>query len=267
MDALLKDKRVVAQIKGADPLTVGDLTDYLRIQFFHGSDDAGQRKRMNERKLDAFEATLLRRLLNAEAARLGIDKSNAYRDRVTGYRESLIFSKFVDRVIVPENRMREEEVKQYYDKHAKEYANPSMLKMRSLAFARRTSAEAAIRRLQEGADFGWLAANAEGQVARGTQGVFVFDGKPVTTDSLPAGMQKELAAARAGDARLYASPEGQFYVLSVQQVITPSAKAYTEVREAIAEKLFKEKITKGVEDYARKLRAQSKVETYLKRMP
>jgi parvulin-like peptidyl-prolyl isomerase len=265
IDALMKDKRVVAEIKGAAPVTVADLTDFLRLQFFHGTDDAGSRKRMNARKEDALEATLARRLLNAEALRLGIDKTGAYRDRVNGYTDSLVFDAFLQKVIVPESKMREEEVDRYYDSHLKEYSTPEMLRIRSLAFTRRNAAEVAMRKLREGADFGWLAANAEGQAGKGAQGVLTFDGRPVTTGSMPDGLQKALAGAKAGESRLYASPEGFVYVLVVQQVIAPVAKPYAEVRETIAKKLYDEKIKKGVEEYANKLRAQSKVETYLKR--
>ena len=266
IDALLKDTRVVADIKGGSPVTVADLTDYLRMQFFHGTDQAGQRKRMNDKKEDALTATLGRRLLNFEASKLGIDKTNAYRDRVNAERESLVFSSFVQRVILPESKMREEEVKQYYDGHLREYSSPEMLRLRSLAFTRRTAAENAMQKLREGADFAWLAANAEGLVDSGARGLLTFDGRPVTTDSMPAGMQKAVKGARAGESRLYASPEGYVYVLAVQQAIAPNPKSYDEVRETIATKLYDEKLKKGVEEYAGKLRAQSKVETYLKRV-
>jgi len=266
LDALLKDTRIVADIKGAAPLTVADLTDYLRMQFFHGTDQAAQRNRMNAKKEDALDATIARRLLNAEALRLGIDKTNAYRDRISAYQESVVFGHFLEKVIVPESKMKEEEVKQYYAGHLKEYSPPGMLRIRSLAFTGRIAAETAMRRLREGADFSWLAANAEGQAGKGTPGVLTFDGRPVTTDSLPDGMQKALAGAKAGEFRLYWSPEGLVYVLAVQQVITPNAKPYAEVREAIAKKLYDEKLKKGVEEYARKLREQTKVETYLKRV-
>ena len=58
MDALLKDARVVAAIEGASPVTVGDLTDYLRMQFFHGGDPVAQGQRLNARKRPALDATL-----------------------------------------------------------------------------------------------------------------------------------------------------------------------------------------------------------------
>ena len=265
VDALLKDKRIIAEIKGAPPVTVGDLTDYLKMQFFHGSDQVAQRKKMNEKKEDALDATLGRRLLNMEAQRLGVDKTNAYRDRVTGYKESLIFDAFVQKVIAPENKMKEPEVRQYYDGHLKEFSYPAMLKVRSLAFAQRTSGEDAMRKLREGADFGWLVANAAGQVAKGTPGLLALDGQLVTVDSMPAGLQKALVGVKAGEYRLYASPEGPVYVLAVQQVVASTAKPYDVVREDLAKKLYGEKLKKAVETYAGKLRAQSKVETYLAR--
>ena len=266
VDALLKDKRVVAEIKGAAPVTVGDLTDYLRMQLFHGSDQAAQRNKMNEQKGDALDAMIARRLLNMEALKLGIDKTNVYRDRATAYRDSLVFDSFFQKVIVPENKMREEEVRKYYDGHLKEYSSPGMTRMRGLAFTQRTAAEDAMRRLREGADFGFVAANAGGQVGKGAPGVLEFDGRPVTTDSMPAGMQKTLAGAKAGEFKLYASPEGHVYVLAVQQVIAPAPRSYDEAREDIAKKLYQEKLKKAVEGYAGKLRALAKVETYVKRM-
>ena len=65
---------------------------------------------------------------------------------------------------------------------------------------------------------------------------------------------------------MYASPENHFYVLLVDQVIPSTAKQYADVREEIAKKLYAEKLNKSLVDYAGKLRAQLKVETFLKRV-
>jgi parvulin-like peptidyl-prolyl isomerase len=266
LDVLLKDKRVVADIKGAPPVTVGDLTDYLRMQTFHGSDQAAQKKRMNARKDEALDATLGRRLLNLEAARLGIDKTNTYRDRVTGYRESLVFDSFVQKVIAPENKVKEDEVKQYYTAHPKDYSYPGMLRVRSLAFSRRNAADDALRKLREGTDFNWLAANADGRIPKGTAGVLTLDaGQPITVDSMPEGMQKALVGVKTAESRVYASPEGPVYLLSVQQVIGSTSRPYADVREEAAQKLYAEKIKKGIETYSAKLRAKTTVEAYLAR--
>jgi hypothetical protein len=267
LEALLQDKRVVAEIKGGQSVTVGDLTDYLRLQFFHGSDQAAMKKRMNQKKEDALDATLARRLLNLEALKLGIDKTNEYRDRVAGYRESLVFDAFVQKVIAPENKVTEDEVKQYYNSHLKDYSYPGMLKLKSLAFSRRNAAEDAIMKLRVGTDFNWLAANADGRAPKGTPGLIAFDGgQPVMIDSMPDGMQKALINAKKGEDRLYASPDGIYYVLSVQQVIGSQAKPYGDVREEAAKKLYAEKIQKGLDAYAAKLKTKAKVEVYLARV-
>ena len=252
-------------IKGGAPITVGDLTDYLRMQFYHGSDQARQFTRMNEMKGTALDAMVGRRLVNAEALRLGIEKTTEYRDRVRGFRESLVFDSFIQKVIAPPNKMTEPEVRKYYDGHLKDYSSPEMMRLRGLAFARRSAAEAAMRKLREGADYNWLASNAEGQAPKSTPNLLTFDGQPVTTTSMPEGVRKALAGARAGESRLYASPEGPFYVIDVQSVIAPTPQPYDQVRETIAKKLYGEKLKKAVESYAARLRTHTKVETFLTR--
>ncbi len=207
-----------------------------------------------------------RRLVNAEALRLGIDKSNEYRDRVRGFRESLVFDSFIQKVIVPPNKMTEPEVRKYYDGHLKDYSSPEMMRVRGLAFARRGAAEDAMRKLREGADYNWLAANAAGQVPKDAPGLLTLDGRPVTTGSMPDGVRKVLTGARTGESRLYANPEGPFYVLVVQAVVAPTPQPYDEVRETIAKKLYSEKLKRAVESYAAKLRTHAKVETYLTRV-
>lgn len=265
LDALAKDQRIVADIKGAAALTVGALTEYLRMQSFHGPDESAQRKRMDATKQAALDATLTRRLLNLEAARLELDKTHEYRDRVKAYEDGLVFDSFVQKVIVPDSKMTEEEVKRYYGEHPKEFSSPEMVRMRSLAFTARGGAEDAIVKLREGADFGWVVANAEGQVDKGAEGVMTLDARPITTESMPEGVQTAVAGAKPGEFRLYESPEGPYYVLAVQAVISPAAKPYEDVREVIAKKLYGQKLKQQVEDYLGKLRAASTIEIYLKK--
>jgi len=266
LDALLADTRVVAEIKGDAPVTVGDLTDYLRMQFFHGTDQAGQRQRMNARKEAALHATLGRRLLNMEARRLGIDRTAAYRDRVAAFERALVFDTFVQKVIARDQKVQEDEVKRYHAQHASEYVYPEMVRLRSLAFATRAAAEDAMRKLKGGTDFAWVSANAPGQIEPARRALAITDGRPVATDSMPEELRRSLANPKAGDIRLHAGPEGQFYVLAIQDVIAARPRPYDEVREAVAKKLYGEKVAKSMDDYIRRLRAASKIQIHLARM-
>lgn len=263
-DALLKDTRVVAEIKGDKPITVGELTEQLRYQFYHGLDRALERKRLNARKGVTLDGIIHRRLFRREALRRGLDTTESYRNKLREYESSVLFGAFTRKVIQPDIKLTEAEVKAYYDAHAKEYSAPEMMKIRSLAFTKRGDAENAIRKLKEGAEFQWLAAHAEGQPDRNAKGVWTFDGKPVMTEDLPEGMRRVLAGAKAGDVRLYASGDGYFYALAIQDVIPSKAQPYEEARQAMAQRVMSDKMKKAVEEYAEKLRSASDVKVYLK---
>jgi parvulin-like peptidyl-prolyl isomerase len=262
-DALLKDKRVVAEIKGESPITVGELSEHLKMQFFHGIERAVESKKLNSKKGAALDEMVYKRVFRKEALRLGLDKTEGYKNKIKEYKNSVLFGAFVNKVIVPDIKLKEEEIKAYYNKHIKEYTMPEMMKVNSLAFTKREDAETAIEKLRKGTEFQWLSANAEGQVDKNSQGLLTFDGKLIMTKDLPEGVQKAIHGARAGDFRLYESPDGNFYVLAILDVISSKPQPYEEAREIVARKVFDEKVKKEAEDYADKLKAVSDVKVYL----
>ena len=209
-EALLKDKRVVAEIKGEEPITVGELTLSLKQTFYHGVEMAAQSKRLNSKKGQVFEEMLYKRVLRGEALRLGLDKTESYKNKVKEYENSVLFGAFINKAVVPDVKLKEEEVKAYYNEHIGEYTYPEMMRINSLVFGKRNDAEDTIEKLRKGTDFKWLSDNAEGQVDKNAKGVLIFEGNLLTTKDLPEGVQKAIHGARAGDFRLYESPEGLF---------------------------------------------------------
>jgi parvulin-like peptidyl-prolyl isomerase len=261
---LLKDKRIIAEIKGEKPITVGELTEQLRQGLYHGADQAIQSKKINSKKVPTLEEMIYKRVFRKEALRLGIDKTREYKLRVSNYEKSVIFGAFVEKVILPEVKITEGESKKYYDGHIGEYTYPEMIKIKSLAFGKRKDAEEAIEKLRKGMDFQWFSAHAEGQLENNTKGLIRFEGNPVATKSLPEGLQRVVLGARSGDLKLYASPEDHFYVLSIIEVVPPKPQPYEEARGIIGHKVFQEKLGKTVEAWADKLRAVSDIKIYLK---
>ena len=262
-EKLLKDKRVVAEIKGEEPITVGEMTEYLRQQLYHGVERAVESKRLNTRKDQILEEMLHKRVFLKEAVRLGIDKTVSYKNKVKEYENSLLFGTFVQRAVSPDVKLKEEELKAYYDRHIKDYTSPEMMRMNTLVFEKRDDAEKAILTLRKGTEFQWVKANAEGQLDRNTRGILELDGKLLMTRDLPEQLKKAISGAKAGDFRLYQSSENYFYVLSIQQVVPSRPQPYEEAREKVAQKVYDDKLKRAVEDYADKLRALSDVKVYL----
>lgn len=261
---LLKDKRVIAEVKGEQPVTVGELSEYLKQQFYHGVQKAIERRKLNERKVPALEEMLHKRVFRKEALRLGIDKTEVYQNKVKVYENSVIFEAFIQKAVAPDIKLKEEELKTYYHDHLGEYTSPEMMKINSLVFAQRADAEGAIEKMRKGTDFQWLMANAEGQVGRPTPGLLIFDGKVLTVKDLPEGVRKATSGAKSGDLRLYASPEGFFFVLFVERVFPAKPQPFGEAREDIAKKVFNDRLKKKVEDWVERLRAVSDIRIYLK---
>jgi len=261
---LLEDKRIIAEIQGEKPITVGELTDSLRQQLYHGVERAIESKRLNERKNPVLDEMLYKRVFRKEALRLRIDKTEACKNRVKEYENSVIFGAFIQKVVVPDIKLKEEELKTYYNDHIKEYTMPEMMKINGLVFAKREFAEKAVEKLKKGTDFQWLAENAEGQINKSnSKDVLKFEGKILTTKDLPEGVRKSISGARPGDFRLYESPEGYFYVLVIQAVIPAKPQPFEEAKKKIAKIVFDDKLKKAVEEWAEKLRTVSDVKVYL----
>jgi len=262
---LLEDRRVIAEIQGEKPITVGELTDSLRQQLYHGVERAIESKKLNERKIPILDEMLYKRVFRKEALRLGIDKTEVYKNRVKEYENSVIFGAFIQKAVVPDIKLNEEELRTYYSDHIKEYTFPEMMKINSLVFAKREFAEKALERLRKGTDFQWLAENAEGQIDKSnSKDLLNFEGKLLTTKNLPEGVRKSILGAKPGNFRLYESPEGYFYVLAIQDVVPAKPQSFEETRKKIAKIIFDDKLKKSVEEWAEKLRAVSDVKIYLK---
>ncbi|MBI2216919.1 MAG: peptidyl-prolyl cis-trans isomerase [Candidatus Rokubacteria bacterium] len=267
IEALMKDHRALADIRGEKPITVGDLTEELKFTFFHGTAMAIERKTLNARKTQLLDGMLHRRVFRKEALRLKLDRTDTYKARLKDYEQSVLFDLVVRKAIAPDVKLDEKQLEAYYDRHRNDYSRPEMMRIKSLVFGTRPDAERTLESLRTGADFQWVAGRADGQLPPGTKGVHVFDGKPIMTAELPEGVRKAVAGAKAGDARLYASPESHFYVLAVQQVVAASPQPYEEVRAEIVERVWKVELEKAVKAYAEKLMSLSDVEIYLKAPP
>jgi hypothetical protein len=262
-DRLLGDRRVLAEIKGEKPITVGELADELRHQLYHGVEEAAESKKLNEKIAPAFNDMLYKRVFRKEALRLGLDKSAPFTRKVKEYEDSLVFGSFVQRVVAPEVKVTEEEVQKYYQEHIKDYTYPEMMKLSGIAFKKRADAEDAVKKLRNGTDFQWLANNAEDQVEKNSPGLLTFDGNLLTVTSLPEGLQKIVSGNKPGDLRLYASPEGYFYAVWIQDIVAPKPKPLEDTRREISKQLFGERLKQAMDEYVAKLRAAADIKVFL----
>jgi len=261
---LQSDDSVLVEFKNGKTITVGALTEALQAKFFHGLQQAGKDKLVNKAKQEVLDRMIEDQLIRDEGLRKGIEKSDEYQVRTREYRFTSLFGLFIERVIIPDVKVTDDEMRAYYQAHKGEYTDPEMLKMVSLDFGNKRDAGAALAKLKKGADINWVRANAEGLVAstddegESTPGMLIL-----TTKDLPAEMAKAVAGAKAGEFRLSARSEDRFSVLSIQEVIPVRQKPYEEVKEQIWKTVSNDDVVKAIDDWFHKLRAAGDVKVYL----
>jgi hypothetical protein len=264
MPEMLKDKRVIAEIKGEKPITVGDLTDELANKFWHGPEQAAKAKKINKEKRPTLFLMIGKRLIAKDVLARGIDKSDEYLKGLKAFEDQTLFGLFVERVVMPDVKVTEAEVKAYFEAHQKEYQYPEMMKVSSLAFGSKRDAESALKSLKKGSDMNWVRSNADGVVAKSEDDPLTsLSGSILSLSSMPKGMSSAVAGARAGEYRLYeGNEEGRFYVLSIDDAIPARPQPYEEVRGPISEKVFNENFVRAMEDWFQKLRSASSIKIY-----
>ena len=263
-DSLLEDKRVIAEISGEQPVTVGELTKGLKQKFFHGVERAIKAKEVNKKKYEVLEGIVEERILLKEALKKGIDTSDEYKNKIKEYEISVVFGAFINKVIVPDIKLDQKELKAHYQENMEKYTFPEMMRIKELVFESKNDAVSAVEKLRKGTDFNWLSSNAEGQVDKNTGGLLRFKGELLTVSSMPEGVQKSVSGANPGDFRLYESPEGYFYVLYIYHLLPGAPRPFERVQKDIAKEVFRDKVKKAIEAYADQLREYYPVKIYAK---
>jgi hypothetical protein len=204
-----------------------------------------------------------RRVIRKEALLRGIDKTQRYQKLVTDNEARTLFGTFVKRVIVPNVKIGDEDIKKYYDEHIADYTYPEMIRLNGLAFDKLHDAESALDKLKKGADYAWVKANADGLTDKDAENLLTFDENMLMVTSLTDGVKKALTGARPGDVRLATGPDGRYYILSVLEVIPARKQSIEEATTTIAQQVFNAKIDRSLEEWAEKLRHEARVDIYL----
>jgi len=260
-ESFLEDTRVIAEIEGAESITVGALAQAVSRKLYHGTERAIEAQRLNKRKNEVLNEIVSRRVVQREALLQELDRLPIYRERLAQFEAEQLFMKFVERVIDPDLDIAEQDLLDYLEANSERYSAPEMGRIVGLIFARREDAEAALARMRQGADFQWLAENAAGRLPRDDTGTS-FDGRVLVTQSLPEGARKALEGVASGEARIWAESAGRNHLLWVRELIPASPARLDAVREDVAREVVLETRKQAVELYAAKLREASEVEIY-----
>lgn len=260
---LMADKRVVVQVQGSTPVTVGELAEAVSRKYFHGPERMAAKRKLNLRKREVLNEILLRKLFDREAIRLKIDRTPEYKAKVVEFKEETVFGAFVSKAILPDLKIDEAEIRAFYEGHISEFRSSDMFKIRILAFTERGDAEEALEKLINGADLQWVLAYAPGKIdPENARDLFEWGGRALSAEDLPGGVQQAISGAKSGDFRFYASPEGPSCVLYIEEVHPARTRSFEEMKGILAEKIRREKSMEILNSWLVKLKAVYKVKIF-----
>ncbi|RLB68351.1 MAG: hypothetical protein DRH08_01200 [Deltaproteobacteria bacterium] len=263
---LQKDQRSLVTITNGNRtvlITVSDVAVALKAEMYHGVDTKINANQMNSQKIDFIKDELTAVTGRMEAKAQKIHLSAAYLEKVEKFEERVLFDTFVAKAVLPGLVVKEEDVRSYYYNHLEDYASPLMLKMKSLAFTDKESAQDALKKLQAGSDFKWVSANVTGLADAENINILNLGGSLLSVTALPDDLQHEVTGARQGDMFLYAGPDNLYYTLVVEAAFPPEAKTYEEVRQEIGKIVYGEVVNKALEEWVVKLKEVYETEIFL----
>lgn len=251
---LMEDKRILVEVKGDKPVTVGEYTNAVKEAFFHDVEGSIKRKKVNKKKMEILQQLVTKRALLVDALAKGIDKTDEYKDAVRDYKDSVLFSAFINKVVAPDVSVSRDDVEAYYHEHQSEYSLPEQIKFESIFFGKRIDAEKAIEELRKGTDLKWIKENAEGRVDKEAAGIDEeMDDRLQDMSQLPESVRKVVSGVKPGDVRLYKTPSDNFCVLVIREVYPARPAPLEAVEKPIFNTVFNEKLMKQFEEWADKL--------------
>jgi hypothetical protein len=263
IETYLKDERVLVKVKGGAPILVKDYAAVLKGRFFHGTQRATEKKRLNRSRDNVLEEITTERVLDDAAGRLKLDRTPDFKAQQTEFEEATLFGLLVAKVVDPSVQVTPEAVQAYYDGHPEEFTTPEMVRLDLISFTEASGAQTALTRLNAGADLGWMREHAEAQIDRaGLPDEQRVEGRVLMLADLPEGLRKALEGAPTGAYRLWAEGAGKQHVVLVRERIPSSLAPLADVQADIARKVFVMQRNTEVEALTAKLREAAEIEIF-----
>ena len=263
--ALAADDPVVARI-GERKVLMSDLKRWMT----YGT--AESQRALEKDPKGRYE--LLRQILTGmviaeQAKKDGFDRRPDVKENMELLISNFLTLEYLDKVIAKQVEVTEEELKQYYDDHQKEFRVPERVRTRHILIkAERTAddgerkkarekAEGLLKRIRAGADFSKLAEEySEDPGSRRKGGDLGF---------MPAGkmdpeFEKIAFSLNPGEVSDIVETDFGFHIIRCEEKEKPTIQPYAEVKEQVRKKVTVEKKTKAVHEYVNRTSKEAGIE-------
>lgn len=242
-EELMNDKRPLVKVNN-DVLTVSDFMKSVQEM----------KKKGNFEKL--VNNWIERKLVDQEALSRKYYLQSPLKEKVNRYREQLMRRVFIGTTIVPEIKVDDEELEEFYNSHKERYRTPAKYKIQQITLKNRAEAEAVLKELKEGADFSWVAMNKSWDAHAKNGGVVGWFQK----SAMPEKIRKAIEGLKPGDISPVIEDNDSFIIVKLMDYREGKIRPFEQVKSLVYEHYMNMEINKRLKEYIAKLRKDASIE-------
>lgn len=232
--------KTVAEVNGAS-ISGRFLLNEMKIMKV--SDDQDERQKV-------LDKLILYKLLDQAAMAKGYHEKDDLKEKIKKFRDKSLVDEFKIKVILPGIAVKEDEIKDYYEKNREEYKESDRVDLAVILLAKKEQAEDILDELRKGADFSYLAKRDSIDVSGKKGGHVGWSG----TDIFPAETRKVLYNAKKGDFLGPFQIEGAYAVAEFRSLEKGGYRPLDEVKDDIDKIIGRQKFNVQLAEYLSRLR-------------
>ncbi len=238
----LDPELIVAQVDG-EKLKLADFRDMIK-----------QARRYSPEAI--VNNWIERKLIDHEALSRNYRNIPEVKDRIKRYQDQLLKNTYIKTVILPQIKIDEEMLKNYYSEHSKDFMKPVRYKMQMLTVETEKEANEILENLKNGADFSWLAKKKSKDRLSQKSGELGW----VTEKELPEKLRQNIGKLKPGDfSDVLKIDESEYAIYMLKEVSKKEIEDFDKVKDQIYKICFNEKLKENINQIVSKLKKDAKI--------
>ncbi|RLB70639.1 MAG: hypothetical protein DRH04_03230 [Deltaproteobacteria bacterium] len=206
-----------------------------------------------------LDTLVTRNLIYQEGIRRKIQDSPAVKKQLEMFRKKLVVAALLDQEVNRKiKEVSDEELKNYYDGHLKEFQQPKQVKARHILLKDEKQAEDVRQKLLKGGDFTALAKEFSTCPSKARGGDLGF----FTRDQMVKEFSDVAFSLKPNEISPVVKTQFGYHIIVVDEIKEGRQQTFDEVKDKLKEKMRAERKNKYFNDYIAGLKKQMQVKTY-----
>jgi len=203
-----------------------------------------------------------RKLIDKSALSKHYERNPEFKKVLSFYKDTLLKNMFIKKVIIPQIRISDQDLEEYYKSHQKDFAKPASYYIQQITVKSKKSAEEILDSLKKGADFSWVAKTKSIDALAEKGGKVGW----VTKAELFEPLKEIIDSMNIGDISPIIEFDSKYIIVKLLDKTDEEIEKFDKVKNLVYNAYFNEQVDKLLNEYVSKLRKKAKIKIYEKQI-